>query len=412
MEPLDPLRIASIPGVTLDVVVKGQLSEKELSLESLHDALPGSTPQEKSIASQIPDSNPVSTVRRNPAGGLVEVAMDAYRNNDNPNFSPWLRGPQAILDDPSPPSTGVATPASQKSVSISQTSTGDPTPTSQKPASISQAPLLPKSASITNNIDGETMRKAESGDKDAQFFLGHKYYHAQGVPQDYQTAMDWFFKAADQGHICARHEVGWLYHHGHGVPQDYSLAMDWYLKAAKQGHAPAQSNIGDLYAKGHGVPQDYSLAKDWYLKAAYQGHPAAQNNIGWLYQNGCGVPQDHSSAMDWYLKAANHGHARAQVNIGMLYASGLGVPQNYSQAMIWFRKAADLGDPLALNNVGWFYEHGLGVSKDRVKAIEWYRKAIAGGHADARLHLDRLEQQSIDSDATDTKRGLFKKLFK
>ncbi|KAG0350502.1 hypothetical protein BGX24_008133, partial [Mortierella sp. AD032] len=55
---LDPLRIAPIHGITLDVVVKGQLSEKELSLESLHNKLPGThQDQESCSASKISNLN-------------------------------------------------------------------------------------------------------------------------------------------------------------------------------------------------------------------------------------------------------------------------------------------------------------------------------------------------------------------
>ena len=70
--------------------------------------------------------------------------------------------------------------------------------------------------------------------------------------------MEWYLKAADQGHASAQYNIGILYYIGQGVPQDYSQAMEWYLKAADQGNANAQYNIGSLYFNGHGVPQDYS----------------------------------------------------------------------------------------------------------------------------------------------------------
>ncbi|KAK3824262.1 MAG: hypothetical protein J3R72DRAFT_528789 [Linnemannia gamsii] len=393
---LDPLRIAAVLGVTLDVVVRSELSEKELSLESLQTALPGTT-REGSTASTDSYSNIIATnaaaiVRRNPAGGLVEEAMDAYRNNDNSAFGPRPRGPQAILD--TTPFTGGTTPTSQELVSNSQTS------------------ALQESTSTTNNdTNDETLKKAESGDKDAQFTLGHKTYYAQGVPQDYHAAKEWYFKAAKQGHSEAQMSIGYMSQYGQGTPQDYAAAMDWYLKAADQGEAAAQNNIGFMYCNGQGVPRDYSLAMEWYLKSANQGYALTQNNIGDLYHKGYGVPQDYTSAMDWYLKAARQRDAEAQNNIGLLYQDGLGVARDYSQAMSWFRKAADQGHAPAQSNVAWLYEQGMGVSKDRVKAIEWYRKAVAGGDANAKMHLDGLEQQGSDSVAGDTKRGLFKRLF-
>ncbi|KAF9901463.1 hypothetical protein EC991_006081 [Linnemannia zychae] len=74
---LDPLRIAAVPGVTLDIIVRGQLTEKELSVTSLHKTLLF-TPQENNSASMVTttDSTAIKP-RRNPVGGLVEKAMDA-----------------------------------------------------------------------------------------------------------------------------------------------------------------------------------------------------------------------------------------------------------------------------------------------------------------------------------------------
>ncbi|KAG0261802.1 hypothetical protein BGZ95_004151 [Linnemannia exigua] len=261
---LDPLRIASIPGKTLNVVVRSRLREKELSLESLHNAL-SSTSQENSFASKIPNSNTIPTVRHNLTGGLVEEAMDAYRSNDNPVCGPRLWGPQAILDDPTPPSTSGSTPTSQKSVSGSKT------------------PALQKHASTTDNADGETMNLPKSGDKDAQFAIGNKYYYAQGTGTSKQPDKDM---------------IGFMHQLGLRTPQDYAAARDWYLKAANQGDASGQIRIGHLFEKGLGVLQDYAAAMDWYLKATDQGYAAAQNNIGLLYRHGHSVPQNYSSAMD------------------------------------------------------------------------------------------------------------------
>ena len=62
-----------------------------------------------------------------------------------------------------------------------------------------------------------------------------------------------------------------LYYNGYGVAKDYEEAMKWYLKAAEQGYANAENIIGELYYYGEGVAQDYEEAMKWYLKAAKQG---------------------------------------------------------------------------------------------------------------------------------------------
>ncbi len=92
---------------------------------------------------------------------------------------------------------------------------------------------------------------------------------------------------------------------GRGVPQDYARAVEWYRKAAEQGHTIAQSNLGFMYAIGLGVLQDYAEAVKWFRKAAEQGHAKAQYNLGWMYDKGKGVLQDYVQAHRWYNLAAS-----------------------------------------------------------------------------------------------------------
>ena len=43
---------------------------------------------------------------------------------------------------------------------------------------------------------------------------------------------------------------------GDGVSQDYEEAVPWFRKTAEQGNAKAQYNLGIMYVNGEGVPQD------------------------------------------------------------------------------------------------------------------------------------------------------------
>ncbi|KAG0204731.1 hypothetical protein BGX33_008304 [Mortierella sp. NVP41] len=83
------------------------------------------------------------------------------------------------------------------------------------------------------------MVSASLDDKDAQVTLGDMYKDGQGIPQDYQAAMDCYLKAAAQGDATAQYNIGALYHNGQGVPQDFSQAMAWYRKASDQQYAAA-----------------------------------------------------------------------------------------------------------------------------------------------------------------------------
>ena len=41
-----------------------------------------------------------------------------------------------------------------------------------------------------------------------------------------------------------------MYYHGNGVKQDYQTAIEWVIKAANQMHVGAQFNLGRMYYFG------------------------------------------------------------------------------------------------------------------------------------------------------------------
>ena len=61
-----------------------------------------------------------------------------------------------------------------------------------------------------------------------------------------------------------------MYDKGLGVAKNYQQAVAWYQKAANQGYAKAQNNLGTMYANGQGVAQDYQQAKALWQKVLAQ----------------------------------------------------------------------------------------------------------------------------------------------
>ncbi|KAF9120579.1 hypothetical protein BGW39_011259 [Mortierella sp. 14UC] len=306
-----PLRIAAFPGPTLDVVVAGQLVRpestigRELSItnelytESRQEPPPYSR-QEDNRATHVtqPTSNPTA-VRQNLAYGHVETAVGKHTHIENPATTTVIRGLQAVTN--------------------SKTSTiddRDDTPELEYSTNKGQA--------HTPMDYTEAVRRARLGDKDAQVAVGIMYIEGSEVGRDYQAAMDWFLKAAEQEHPHAQFYISAMFNSGQGVPQDFSKAMEWCIKAGEQGHKDALYNLGYMHEKGQGVPQSYSEAMRWYLKAADQRQANAFANIGYLFEYGHGVPKSDSEAMHWYLKGADEGDAVAQFNIGLMYARGRG----------------------------------------------------------------------------------------
>jgi uncharacterized protein len=85
--------------------------------------------------------------------------------------------------------------------------------------------------------------------------------------ENYVAAAAIFAPIAQSGNPEAQAYMGYLYAMGHGVPLDYTQAAIWYRRAAEQGNPAAQYELGLLYDKGQGVPVDVVEAEKWLILA-------------------------------------------------------------------------------------------------------------------------------------------------
>lgn len=131
------------------------------------------------------------------------------------------------------------------------------------------------------------------------------------------------------------------YQYGRGLDKAFrvSEAVQWFRKAAEQGHAGAQNFLGVKYATGSGVRKDLRQAVHWYRKAAEGGHAIGQANLGYMYLYGQGVSRDYQKALHWYRKAAEQGDARGQLYLGVSYWHGRGVLKDKNEARKWLLRA-------------------------------------------------------------------------
>ena len=226
-------------------------------------------------------------------------------------------------------------------------------------------------------------KSAEQGYAVAQFELAQCYHSGYGVSQNYKEAFKWYLKAAKQGLMEAECAVGWCYGNGIGVSKEERKAFEWYLKSAEQGYAEAQYVVGWCYANGVGVSKDEHKAFEWSLKSAEQGKAEAQGDVGWCYAEGIGVSKDEHKAFEWYMKSAEQSCAEAQFYVGMCYGNGIGVSKDERKKFEWYLKSAEQGYAAAQSAVGWLYTEGRVVQVNYARAIEWYQKAIAQNSAQA-----------------------------
>jgi hypothetical protein len=93
--------------------------------------------------------------------------------------------------------------------------------------------LVTKSASLPN-LTGTTLAYAQAGDARRQNEMGLMCYFGDGMPQDYEAAVEWWQKAAEQGNRDAQVSLSEAYRNGKGVEKNGRLANYWLEHANSQ----------------------------------------------------------------------------------------------------------------------------------------------------------------------------------
>lgn len=282
--------------------------------------------------------------------------------------------------------------------------------------------------------DGEASLKwlraaAASGNRDAQFSLGHRI--ANGFAAENETgAADWFKKAAAQKHPESLYELGMLYRIGREVEPDPTASLTWFRSAADLGLVQAKKELGEIYLNGWGTPKDLKEAMRWFTDAANQGHTPAMNSIAYIALEP-GPAMDPALARKWLTRAvelgddnakesldlmdaaekeaafaaqvpadlkpatrklflqALRGDAEAQFKLGVHYGFGIepGIPKNPAEQVKWYRLAADQGNVLAQRNLGQVLMTGDGIPRDDAEGFKWMQRAAEKKDTDACYYL-------------------------
>lgn len=199
--------------------------------------------------------------------------------------------------------------------------------------SVSSVPAT--AAELWTDIYHERLTKAQQGSADAQFDIGAMYENGRGVTADREQAMQWYRKAADQGHSRAAHALVRM--------QDNERRLSKTQSQAESGDVESQYTLGTMYLTGTGTPADLKLAEHWLKLAADKGHTKAQFKLGHLHYVELAEDGDMKTAFDWFTKAAASNYPPAFYYLGDMYATGSGVTRNYAKARDWYEQAKAAG---------------------------------------------------------------------
>jgi uncharacterized protein len=121
---------------------------------------------------------------------------------------------------------------------------------------------------------------ALQGDADAQFNLGQAYKMGRGVKADLNVALDWYKRAAAQGHLQAADSYGHLLHYQGKIAESLP-----YLRAsADRGEARSQYLLGTELFNGTNAPKDWVRAYALMTRASSAGMGPASRSLAQMDQ--------------------------------------------------------------------------------------------------------------------------------
>ena len=196
------------------------------------------------------------------------------------------------------------------------------------------------------------LKKAEKGDCDAQFNVGHYYYRLR----EFKKAYSWWLK-------CSKHKkrlgpifnIGNLYYNGWGLKRDIKKALHYFNLVIKK--APilypkenviytqlALFLIGKTYFDGTFVKRNKKKGLNYYEQAAKAGNINAAYTLSYIY----GVKEVYDQKKKkFYLKQC----AKAGLSIAHAVLANLALEENNGKLFLMHFKEAMKDDKKLINTL-------------------------------------------------------------
>lgn len=116
---------------------------------------------------------------------------------------------------------------------------------------------------------------AAKGDPDAQFNMGQAYKLGRGVKQDLNLALDWYRRAAGQGHLQAADNLGHLLHYQGKI----SEALPYLQASSDRGEPRSQYLLATELFNGTNTAKDWVRAYALMTRASAAGLAPASRSL-------------------------------------------------------------------------------------------------------------------------------------
>lgn len=149
----------------------------------------------------------------------------------------------------------------------------------------------------------EWRKPAIAGDADAQFNMGQAYKLGRGVPADQNQAIDWFRKAALQGHPQAEDNYALiLFQEGRKTE-----ALPWLEKSVARDEKRTELVLGTMLFNGDAVTKDWARAFALVTRSSQQGLPQASQTLAQM--DGYIAPEQRQQGLALAKRIENDGRS-------------------------------------------------------------------------------------------------------
>ena len=156
------------------------------------------------------------------------------------------------------------------------------------------------------------LARVEKRDPEAIHNLGQKYCNGSfGLQKNMRRAVELWTEAAELGSIEALCHLGVTYYYGNGVQEDKTKGIQFYKKAAMQGHVQSRYNLGCDEAERGNYKRG---AKHWIISAK-MGCKNSIKNIKKAFMAGLATKEQYAEALKGYQDAVGEmkSHDRDEV---------------------------------------------------------------------------------------------------
>ena len=266
------------------------------------------------------------------------------------------------------------------------------------------------------------IERANSGDAQSQYELGFSYATGEGAGIDYEKALEWYTKSAEQNFGDALAGIALLYRNGRGVEENPTIAYESLKKGMALNSGACYYHMHQSYFYFERRPRDHpvrlgiislEIFRDENVspfdsvlpietmypalsKAAELGEPNAQYHLAlslydsWAIEN---WPREDryriwEKAMQLLKDSADAGHIGALIELSTFYEDDKWtVARDYTKMRELLDIAAERGSARAMYRIGVMYKKGQGTKRDVRQAAFWMEKSALLGYSLAQREL-------------------------